>query len=130
MIAENRTYERRKHRRYPTKDGAFAVLRRPWPNPTTLGRIIDINVHGVAFSCVAPRERLRAWDDLEILWNDCSFRLRNLRARVVSDSRASSEDRFKSLEMRRLSMRFSNLTNSQISQLELFIENYSTDKVV
>ena len=118
--------ERRKHKRFRADDGAFAVLRRPWPHPTTLGRIEDINMYGVAFDYTAGEEPPHRSAELEILWNDCSFRLKKVPSKTVSDSVTAIRGRFSSLEMRRRSMRFRKLTPYQKSQLQYFINNYTT----
>ena len=118
--------ERRKHRRFRAEDGAFAVLRRPWPHPTTLGRIEDINMYGLAFDYTAGQEPPHKSAELEILWNDCSFRLKKVPSKTVSDFKAVTQSRLSSLEIRRCSMRFRKLTPHQKSKLEYFIQNYTT----
>ncbi len=121
--------ERRKHRRFRAEDGAFAVLRRPWPHPTTLGRIEDINMYGLAFDYIAGEEPPHRSAELEILWNDCSFRLKKVPSKTISDSETAIRGRSSSLKMRRRSMRFRKLTPYQKSKLEYFIQNYTTGKM-
>ncbi len=118
--------ERREHRRFRAEDGAFAVLRRPWPHRTTLGRIEDISMYGLAFGYVAGEEPTHKSAELEIQWNDCSFRLKKVPSKTVSDFKAATRGRFSSLEMRRCSMQFRKLTPHQKSKLEYFIQNYTT----
>ena len=121
--------ERRKHKRFRAEDGAFAVLRRPWPHPTTLGRIEDISMYGVAFDYAAGEEPPHRSAELEILWNDCSFSLKKVPSKTISDSVTAIRGRFGSLEMRRRSMRFRKLTPYQKSKLEYFIQNYTKGKM-
>jgi hypothetical protein len=42
MSATAQPVERREEKRYKAKQGAFAVLRRPWPDSTILGRMVDL----------------------------------------------------------------------------------------
>ena len=118
--------ERRKHKRFRANDGAFAVLRRPWPHPTTLGRIEDINMYGLAFDYTAGEEPPHKSAELEILWNDCSFRLKQVPSKTISDSETATRGCSSSLEMRRRSMQFRKLTPYQKSKLEYFIQHYTT----
>lgn len=120
--------ERRKHKRFRAEDGAFAVLRRPWPHPTTLGRIEDISMYGLAFDYTAGEEPPHRSAELEILWYDCSFRLKKIPSKAISDFKTATPVRFGTIEMRRRSMQFRRLTPYQKSQLEYFIKNYTTGK--
>ena len=129
MSAAAQPVERREEKRYKAKQGAFAVLRRPWPDSTILGRMVDISHCGLSFCYVAGEEPLPAFCDLEILWNDCGFRLTNIPGKTVSDFETPADGRFHSLQMRRSSMQFGNLTRSQKSQIEHFIRNYTLDLI-
>jgi len=121
--------ERRKHERFQVEDGALAVLRRPWPHPTTLGQIIDISMGGLAFRYIAGEERSHEPSELEILWGDCSFRLDKIPFETISDFKTANEAPFSSIEMRRNGVQFGELRPEQMSQLEYFIQNHAIGEV-
>ena len=117
--------DRREEKRYKAKQGAFAVVRRPWPASTILGRMVDISRSGLSFCYVAGEEGLPELCDLEILWNDCRFRLADIQGKTVSDCETPVDGNFHSVQMRRGSMQFGNLSLHQRSQIEHFIQNYT-----
>ena len=121
--------ERRKHERFQAEDGALAVLRRPWPHPTTLGQIIDISMGGLAFRYIAGEERSHEPSELEILSGDCSFRLDKIPFETISDFKIANEAPFKFIEMRRSGVQFGELRPEQMSQLEYFIQNHAIGEV-
>ena len=108
------------------KEGVAAVLRRPWPHSTTLGRIVDISTDGLAFTYVGGEQSLNVSSQLEIIWGDCSSRLKKMPFEIISDSQTAPKADFTCLEMRRCSMQFGKLTPTQRRQLTNFIENHST----
>ena len=124
-----RTIERRKHRRFYAETGAAAVFRRPWPESCGLGQIIDISMDGLAFRYTARGERLHGSHQLEIVWGDCSVRLKNIPFKVISDLDTPNAAPLNSIETRRGRVQFGELRPDQISQLEYFIQNHTTGEV-
>jgi len=118
--------ERRKHKRFQVEDGKFAVLRRPWPHPTTLGQIIDISMGGLAFRYIAGEERSHQPSELEILWADCSFRLDKIPFETISDFKTANEVAYSFTTTRRCGVEFGELTLNQVSELEYFTQKYTT----
>ena len=121
--------ERRKHRRFYAATGAAAVFRRPWPDSSTLGQIIDISMGGLAFRYIADGERSHGSYQLEIVWGDCSARFENIPFKVISDLKTPNDAPLNSIEMRRGGVQFEELRPDQISQLEYFIQNHTTREV-
>jgi hypothetical protein len=111
------------------EEGVVAVLRRPWPHSTTLGRIVDISTDGLAFTYVGDEQSLNVSSQLEIMPGDCSSRLREMPFEIISDSQTAPKADFTCLEMRRCSMQFGKLTPTQKRQLDGFIENHSTGEL-
>ena len=121
--------ERRKHRRFRAETGAVAVFRRPWPDSSKLGQIIDISMDGLAFRYTADRERLHGSYQLEIVWGDCSVRCENIPFKDISDLNTRNEAPLDSVELRRGRVQFGELGPDQISKLEYFIQNHTIGEV-
>ena len=123
------TIERRKHRRFYAETGAAAVFRRPWPDASKLGQIIDISMDGLAFRYTASGERLHESHQLEIVWGDCSARCENIPFRVISELKTPNEAPLNTIGMKRARVQFGELRPDQISKLEYFIQNHTTGEV-
>ena len=121
--------DRRKHRRFQVQDTAFVVLRTPWPHSTKVGQIIDISRQGLAFRYIADQGRSNGSSQLEIVSADHSFYLDKVPFKTISDSQTDNDVPFSSIEMRRSTVQFGELTPKQISHLEYFIWNYTTSEV-
>lgn len=109
--------ERRKHKRFPIKENAFAVLRFT-PSSTKIGRIIDISMGGMAIEY----ENSEEWEDtpkeLSILFGDDDFYLEKINFETVSDNFIS----YSFTETRRRGIKFGKLSDNQSSQLKNFID--------
>ena len=121
--------ERRKRRRFYAETGAAAVFRRPWPDASKLGQIIDISMDGLAFRYIARGEQVHGSYQLEIVWGDCSARCENIPFKVISELNTPNEAPLNSIEMRRGRVQFGKLRPDQISKLEYFIQNHTTGEV-
>jgi hypothetical protein len=117
--------ERRKHKRYPVKNGAFAVL---GPPSTKIGQIINISMGGLAFGYIAGKEPSDTSFELGILLAEDSFHLTKVPFKTVSDQEAK-EVPFSSLTMRRCGVQFGELRPNQMSQLEYFMQNHTIGEV-
>ena len=115
--------ERRKHKRYKVK-GGFVVLR---PHDTKLGTIVDISVDGLTCDYFCEEDPSRKSTTLDI-FTDGDFRLLGLPCRTVSDFETLKTP-LPSVRKRRCGVQFGELTQSQMSQLEYFIENYTTGEI-
>jgi hypothetical protein len=112
-------------------DGAFVALS---PSDTGVGRIIDISMGGLMFEYVTVKEpSIEAKEpsieptELEIFVPGAEFRLGGLPCKSIWD-RPSSEVFNTPLHKRRCGVQFGELKQSQIAQLEYFIQNHVTDE--
>ena len=117
--------DRRKYPRFKVQDGAFAIL---WPNFTKLGQIDDIGANGLAFSYIAGEDISMESSELDILTNDNAFYLEKMPCDTVYDIEVVNESPLFPMKMRRLGMRFGELTQKQSSQLDYFISNYTLNE--
>ena len=110
---------RRKRKRYPVWDGGFALLNKPY---SILGKIIDINANGLSFSYSVAETFVPKSFELDIVFLDGGFYLHKVPFRTVFDLQISKE-------IRQCGIMFGQLTDSQLSQLELLIQNYTKGQV-
>ena len=117
-----RLVERRKHMRFKVRDGAFAVLRAHARKPR---QIVDISKGGLAFRYIAYGERSNGSAELDILSHDNRFCLEKLPVNTISDFEISDKAPLSYTTVRRCGVHFRDLTESQISGLDYFIQNYT-----
>jgi hypothetical protein len=126
VVNRQETPERRKHRRFQPQNGAFAVL---MPHFHQWGQLIDISRSGLAFHCgVAEEQPLDESLKLGILLARAGFYLRKVPFTAIADFEVAHEDAYLVHVIRRCSVKFEGLTDKQVSQLEYFIQNHTTDK--
>ena len=118
--------EQRQHKRYTTREDAFAVLN---ANDSKIGQIKDISMGGLAIHYIANGTKSRASSFLDILLADNGFYLEKVPFKSISDFEIPNEFAFSSLKMKRHGVKFGQLTQRQVSQLEDFLRNYTTGKV-
>jgi hypothetical protein len=126
MTREIEMTERRKHKRFQVRNGAFAVLRAPsWPHSTQkLGQITDIGMGGLAFSYISSEGLPNGSVQLSIFLAKDRFHLRTIPFETIWDAE-TNEVPFSSITMRRRGVQFGELTPNQISQLKCLIQNYT-----
>jgi hypothetical protein len=125
MLARRTAVERRKRERFPVERGGFVVLTRPNPKAA---RIVDISTDGLAFHYVR-KEGPSQPSEMAIFSADSAVRLFKVPCKTISDS-AIDGNRPKSTARRRCGVRFGDLTEGQMSQLEHLIRQYSAGKDV
>ncbi|UCD86765.1 MAG: PilZ domain-containing protein [Desulfobacterales bacterium] len=125
MMNAKMTVERREHERFETRDGAFILL---GPDSTKLGRLIDISMGGLAFSHVARTRPPDELFELDLFLVEGDFYLDKVPYEIISDFK-TYDNHFGSITMRRCGVQFGSLTQSQISELEYFIQNHTTGEV-
>ena len=114
--------ERRKHKRFRTKEGAYAVLSGP---VSKVGQILDVSRGGLSFRYIDIGDRPKETCVLDILKEDNVFRLENITFKVISDLDASKDFPFSTIPMRRCGGELSGMSGKQISDLEYLIDNYT-----
>jgi hypothetical protein len=118
--------DRRQLQRFRVQDGAFVILS---PSDAGVGRLIDISMDGLSFDYVTTQEPSSEPTALEILVSDSAFRLYNVPCKIISDFETFQIPEARS-HKRRCGLQFGELTQSQISQLEYFIQHYTIREVV
>jgi hypothetical protein len=119
-------FERRSQNRFQVQKGAFAVLR---PQFANLGQIKDINCEGLAFLYSPTGNRAKGSLELDIFLVGNVFLLERVPIKTTYDIKIFKRNHTNSLRMRRRGVQFGELSQSQLSQLEYFIHNYSMGKV-
>jgi hypothetical protein len=114
-------HDQRKDKRFQLKKCAFAI---PRARSRKLWQIMDISKGGLAFQYVANGERIYDSSDLDIAYSNASFYLEKVPFKAVSDLEVENGIRWSSLKVRRCGVKFGELTHSQISLLEGFIQNH------
>ena len=116
--------ERRRLKRFQVQEGAFAVVR---PDFTRLGQIIDISHEGLAFQYAVTATQENGASELDIFLAGDGFYMENMPCETVSDRRATKKTSKNFLPLRRCSVRFKEITGTQIARLEYFIQNHTID---
>ena len=111
--------ERRKHKRYVVKEGAFTT------NCTKSGMITDISTGGLTFRYIDRKTCNGETTTLDIVFDPDDFYLDKIPCKTVSDFITSADLPDKAKVIKRHSVEFGSLTAMQIEQLEYFIENYT-----
>jgi len=112
--------ERREHRRYQVKEGAFAIFR---PEPVKILPIAEISLSGLTVLTASDLGWFAGTGSLEILVSDCSFYLDNIAYEVVAPSECLHPD--SDSRSRRIGLRFDRLSQHQILQLKHFIRRHT-----
>ena len=142
--------ERRKHQRFPTRKGTFAVIgpdrayldKMPKmsmgqiacavyrANPAKLGQIIDISQGGVAFSYIDQKDRAGNSYEMDILSAGNKFYLENVFFKTIMDVDAADESAFSPIKLKRQRIQFVNLNADQKKKLKHFISNYTDGEMM
>ena len=137
--------DRRKHPRYRTRTGTFALLRSTSialrkiqdmsmgeigfavikSKPVKMGQIININKNGLAFDYIERRGEAMQVFKLDILYAQDTFYLGKLLFKPVYDYVIESEVPVNSFTIRRCGVQFGELTAYQKSRLEFFMQNHT-----
>ena len=120
------TIERRKYPRYLAKDNLFAALIGGFEK---VGKINDISINGLGFSYLNATTEVGTaehFSKVDIFLSENGFHLSNVPCMVVYEIPDPTLDEGFLFKMSRCGLKFGELTRSQLEQLELFIENYTT----
>jgi PilZ domain len=105
----------RRHKRFRVREGALAFL------GSVPGTITDISQGGMSVNYVVfeknPDQVLR----LDIFFSEDDFYLPDIPGRIVSDIDYPSEVSFSAVQVKRLGIRFGELTSEQETGLKYFI---------
>jgi hypothetical protein len=120
MYNRNQLSEQRKDKRFQVPRDAFAAL---GPDYIKVGQIINISMGGLAFRYLGNEEPSNA-SELDIFLAGRAFYLYKLPFEIVWDL-VTNEKPFSSISMKVCGLQFGELTQSQISELQYFIQDYA-----
>jgi hypothetical protein len=115
--------ERRKHKRFEIRGGAYVAV---GPNFDQVGPLIDISMGGLSFRYMASEKQPNGLS-LDIFSADRDFYFGYVPFKEVSDL-PTGEGPSSSPVMRRSSVRFEDLTHYQRAQLEHLIHEQNTEE--
>lgn len=111
---------RRRHPRFPVKDGSFA-----FDAGTFFGYLIDISLGGVSFQTTNQSVRTTTTTKLTFC-GDEGFCVANLPCRQVADQPLTHQSYTGPIPIVRRCLQFTDLTASQRQELEIFIRKNAT----
>lgn len=115
--------ERRKHKRFTTKDVAFAILRTD--EDEELGQIVNISMGGLAFQYFVGNRELQKADRLDVLLADNGVHVDNIGFHMVDDYELVNELPFSSITKREQRVYFDSLTDDQKEGIDGFIKEHT-----
>jgi len=107
--------DRRRHKRYRVREGALAFL---GPIP---GTITDISRGGMSVKYVVFEKRPEQTLKLDIFFSEEDFFLPDIPAFLVSDVDYPSEAPFSAVQIKRLGIKFGELSSEQEASLQHFL---------
>ena len=113
--------ERRKFKRLLPRDLTFAVFR---PHFSNLGKVKDISIGGLALEYVLKETKNTGFSEIDIFLSGNFLYLRRIPSTIIYVSEIDVESR--SVKTRRCGLQFGDLTPIQKSQLEYFIQKYTS----
>ncbi len=126
MLNSKGFIEKRKHKRFKAKEGAFVVVN---SGDSTIGQIKNISKDGLAFQYVASGKKIAGLLTIDIFRNSNDFYLQNLPVKTTSDFYVDNQSPFSTIILRQWRGEFADLTDNQISQLDRFIQNYTIGEI-
>ena len=111
--------ERRIHKRFQVREGAYAWIR---GNSSILGQIKNISRGGLAFTYITNGEQIHGLFEVNIFFIGHGFYLKDVPSTKISDCRVNSIIPFSPVKIRRIGVQFGELKHSQISQLDHFMQ--------
>ena len=118
--------ERRKHRRFRLRKGAYAAINN---GSLKIGQIQNISKSGLAFRYVANGEQTEESYKVDIFVADNDFYLTNIPFKTTSDVFIDFEIPFSTISLKQCGGQFGELTKRQMSQIGYFIESYTISEV-
>lgn len=118
-----RQIDRRMHKRFKVRDESFAFIEN---DSKILCKIKNIGLGGVSLMTVANAEQIPELFDIDIFVSGRVFYLKDLPAKKISETHANSSSLFNTFIKSYIGIEFGELTDSQISRLDDFIQKYAT----
>jgi len=121
LMSRIKVVERRKHKRFQPKEGAYAAVR---PQYDKIGQIIDVSRGGLAFRYMVCGSQEDKSSELDIFLIGDGFHLDKVPFQTVWDQEIRERSCAGSQRMRRCAVQFEELTQMQTLQLEEFIRDH------
>ena len=120
--ADSIIQDKRKHKRFKTAENAFASVRN---GHGPVGNILDISLGGLCFKYISDTAAPAGALELDIFLSGHSFWLRRIPNRNIADVKLACDFSFSTVGMRRRSIQFLNLTQTQRSMIEHLIQYHT-----
>ncbi len=121
--------DKRKHKRFKGKDGAFAAFIKP-NELINMGQIQDISMGGLCVQYLSTNEPNTECSGIKIFGSNGRFiHVEKVQCKIVYDTEVP-EGSWDQLSTRRCGVQFENLSVRHMSMLQDFIENFAFDEVV
>ncbi len=114
--------DRRKHKRFKVIEGAVAV---PGTDKSKQGQIMDICIGGLAFNYNKGMDLSPEFSELAINMANEGFVLDNIPCRIISGLTISDGTNIDDGEIKRVSVKFGELTVDQKDRVNHFIQNHT-----
>lgn len=118
-----RMVERRKYKRFLVQEGAYALLKN---TSSKLGQIKNISRGGFAFSYIVDEEQMNELFKVDIFITETGYYLKDVPSKKISDFHVENKLPFSTFSIRQAGIQFRELNESQLSQLDNFIRDYTT----
>jgi hypothetical protein len=123
VTTQEKTIERRKYKRFPVREGAYALLKN---DSSKLGQIKNISRGGLAFSYINDGEQMNESFKIDIFISKVGYCLKDIPSKKISDLHIDNKLPFSTFSIRQARIQFNELNHSQLSQLDNFIRDYTT----
>jgi hypothetical protein len=122
MANTKATVELRKRGRFRIQNDTFVVLR---SNGTKVGSLKEMTMDGLSFHYIGREEPLAESAELSIFSPNNDFYLFTVPCKITSDLKLYKKHP-SPITMRRCGVQFGKLTDLQASEIEYFLQNYTT----
>lgn len=120
MKEDKITQERRKHKRFNAKEGAYAAIS---PNSRKLGQIIDISMGGLSFKYIDTSDEQDIQSEQSIFLSSLGYYVGDLPFKTVEDYEITNYPSFSSMKLRKRRVQFKELSFKQLFDLDYYLRN-------
>jgi hypothetical protein len=113
----------REHPRFRAKEGAYAAIKSDY---SIVGLIKDISKGGMSFQYIVDGRSIKGSLSIDIFCKGKAFNLKNIPFKITSDFQVPNKVPFSTIALRQCGGKFREMTAKQRSQLNLFIQNFTS----
>ncbi|MDY0221222.1 MAG: PilZ domain-containing protein [Desulfobacterium sp.] len=124
MNTTKKTVERRKHKRYKAKEGAYAAIS---PHSRRLGQIIDISMGGLSFKYIDNSDEQEEKPERSIFLSSLGYYVGELPFKTIEDCEITNYPSFSSMRLRKRRVKFTELSFKQLFDLDFYLRNNVTE---